>query len=154
VNRHINAVGRAGFSPAGRPPVGPRSSRGSVTAETAVVLPALTVVLALVLWAVAAITAQLACVDAARTAARALARGEQHAAVRVAAQQAAPSGASVALGTSSDHVVAEVSATVGVTLPAIGRIGVPVHAHAVAAREPASSDAVPIGTVGLGGPPA
>ena len=48
-----------------------------MTAETAVVLPALTVILALVLWAVAAVTAQLACVDAARMAARALARGNR-----------------------------------------------------------------------------
>jgi hypothetical protein len=118
-----------------------------VTAETAVVLPAVTVVLAIVLWAVAAITAQLACVDAARTAARALARGEQHAAVRTAAQEAAPSGASVSLGKSGEHVVAEVSASIGVTLPAIGRIGVPVHGRAVAAREPTSSDSVPIDMV-------
>lgn len=113
------------------------------------VLPALTVVLALVLWAVAAVTAQLACVDAARTAARALARGEQDAAVRAAAQQAAPSGASVALATSGEHVVAEVSASVGVTLPALGRVGVPVRGRAVAAREPTSSETVPMGMVQL-----
>jgi hypothetical protein len=119
-----------------------------VTAETAVVLPALTVVLALVLWAVAAVTAQLACVDAARLAARALARGEQEAAVRAVVQQAAPSGASVSLGASDDHVVAEVSASVGVTLPAIGRVGVPVHGRAVAAREPTSSQSSPMTDLG------
>jgi Flp pilus assembly protein TadG len=103
-----------------------------------VVLPALMVVLVLVLWAVAAVTAQLACVDAARTAARALARGEQEGAVRAAAQQAAPSGASVSVGTSGERVVAEVSALVGVTLPALGRVGLPVRGRAVAAREPTS----------------
>jgi Flp pilus assembly protein TadG len=131
--------GRADVSPARRPPSRMTASRGSVTAETAVVLPALTVILALVLWAVAAVTAQLACVDAARMAARALARGEQVAAVRAAAEQAAPSGAFITVGASGQQVVAEVSASVGVTLPAVGRIGVPVHGRAVAAREPTVS---------------
>lgn len=98
------------------------------------------VVLALVLWAVAAVTAQLACVDAARTAARAMARGEQEPAVRAAAQQAAPSSASVSIGRSGDLVVAEVSAQVGVTLPALGRIGIPVRGRAVAAREPNAAE--------------
>jgi hypothetical protein len=106
-----------------------------VTAETAVVLPALTVVLALVLWAVAAVTAQLACVDAARTAARALARGEAGSAVVAAAREAAPAGASVSIGDQGELVIAEVSAEVGVTVPALGRIGVPVHARAVASPE-------------------
>lgn len=136
MTRRFSVGGRAAVSPARRPPSRMTASRGSVTAETAVVLPALTVILALVLWAVAAVTAQLACVDAARIAARALARGEQAAAVRAAAAQAAPSGASVTVGASGQQVVAEVSASVGVTLPAVGRIGVPVHGRAVAAREP------------------
>ncbi|MET7332652.1 TadE family type IV pilus minor pilin [Nonomuraea sp. NPDC005650] len=52
------------------------ASRGSVTAETAAVLPALMVVLAAALWAIQAVSAQLECVDAARAAARAAARGE------------------------------------------------------------------------------
>lgn len=102
------------------------------------VLPALALVLALVLWAVAAVTAQLACVDAARTAARALARGEQESAVRAAALEAGPTGASVSIGGQGELVVAEVSAQVGVSLPALGRIGVPVGSRAVAAREPTS----------------
>jgi Flp pilus assembly protein TadG len=51
-------------------------SRGSVTAETAAMLPALMVVLAAALWAIQAVGAQLECVDAARSAARAAARGE------------------------------------------------------------------------------
>ena len=139
MTRHFCVGGRADVSPAGRPPWKVTASRGSVTAETAVVLPALTVILTLVLWAVAAVTAQLACVDAARMAARALARGEQEAAVRVAAAQAAPSGASVTVRASAQQVVAEVSASVGVTLPAVGRVGVPVHGRAMAAREPTVS---------------
>ncbi|WP_308211148.1 TadE family type IV pilus minor pilin [Nonomuraea roseoviolacea] len=50
--------------------------RGSVTAETAAVLPALMVVLAAALWAIQAVGTQLECVDAARVGARAAARGE------------------------------------------------------------------------------
>jgi Flp pilus assembly protein TadG len=39
--------------------------RGSVTAETALVLPVLVVVLAMAVWVLAAVGAQLRCVDAA-----------------------------------------------------------------------------------------
>ena len=52
------------------------ASRGSVTAETAAMLPALMVVLAAALWAIQTVSVQLECVDAARAAARAAARGE------------------------------------------------------------------------------
>ena len=44
--------------------------QGTATAETAVMLPALSVLLLLALWSVAAVTSQLRCVDAASTAAR------------------------------------------------------------------------------------
>jgi hypothetical protein len=58
------------------------ASRGSVTAETAAVLPALMVVLAAALWAIQAVGAHLECVDAARVAVRAASRGESLDAVR------------------------------------------------------------------------
>ncbi|GAB3882575.1 hypothetical protein GCM10027612_13340 [Microbispora bryophytorum subsp. camponoti] len=48
--------------------VPPPRERGSVTAETAVALPALVVVLIASLWAVTVVGAQLRCVDAARAA--------------------------------------------------------------------------------------
>lgn len=85
-----------------------QSDRGSVTAETAVALPALAAVLALSLWAVAAVTAQLQCVDAARVAARAVARGEPAARSSAVAQQAAPDGAAISLRRSGDLVTVEV----------------------------------------------
>jgi hypothetical protein len=72
----------------------PRDS-GSVTAETAVVLPVLVGVLVLALWAVDSVVVQLRCVDAARVAVRAAARGEPDALVRSAALRSAPSGAKV-----------------------------------------------------------
>ena len=57
------------------------SDRGTATAELAVVLPAVVLLAASGVWAVAAAAAQLRCVDAAGTGARALARGDPTAAV-------------------------------------------------------------------------
>lgn len=59
------------------------------------VLPALLLVLAIALGAIGAAAAQLACADAARIGARALARGEQLERARVLTLDAAPGGAHV-----------------------------------------------------------
>ncbi|MFF3440772.1 TadE family type IV pilus minor pilin [Streptosporangium sp. NPDC002721] len=112
-----------------------RRSRGSVTAETAAALPALMVVLAAGLWAVAVVGARLECVDAARAGARAASRGEPLERVRGGVLSAAPAGAVVAVTRSAETVRVEVSANVrprwGVSLP-----GVTVHATAVSVTEP------------------
>ena len=114
--------------------------RGSVTAETALVLPALLLVLVAVLRAAAAALAQVRCVDAARAGARALARGEQDGTARSMAVQAAPVRAEVRLRRQGDLVRVEVTARVrplgGVlsVLPAL-----PVGAEAVAAAEPTAA---------------
>lgn len=76
--------------------------RGSVTAEAAVVVPALVVFVAALLWALMAASAQIQCVDAARAGARAAARSEPRAAAMEAARSAAPEGAEVTLGRSDD----------------------------------------------------
>lgn len=86
--------------------------RGSVTAETAVVLPVLLVVLALLVWALACVSAQLGCVDAARSAARLAARGERAAVVAAAAREVGPKGAEVRSSSSGDRVVVVVTAEV------------------------------------------
>jgi hypothetical protein len=112
------------------------SDRGSVTAETAVVLPALAAVLALSLWAVAAVTTQLQCVDAARVAARAVARGETAEMSRAVAARAAPEGASISIRRSGDLVEVEVRSVA--KLPGTWGHGVPplhVGARATAALE-------------------
>lgn len=72
-------------------------SRGSVTAEAAVVLPVLALVMFVAMWGVGVATAHMRCVDAARTAARAVARGEPDAQARAAAAAAAPKGARVSV---------------------------------------------------------
>ncbi len=72
-----------------------RDERGFVTAETAVVLPALVLLLALVLSLVRAASVQAGALDAAGIAARTAARGEADAAVRAAARRVLPAGGTV-----------------------------------------------------------
>ncbi|WP_016906404.1 TadE family type IV pilus minor pilin [Streptomyces xiaopingdaonensis] len=66
-----------------------------MTAEAALVLPALVIVAAVLLWGLMAAAAQIRCVDAARAGARAAARGEADDGVRKAVRTAAPAGAVV-----------------------------------------------------------
>ncbi|WP_344463006.1 TadE family type IV pilus minor pilin [Kitasatospora kazusensis] len=104
-----------------------------MTAETAVALPALVLLAAMLIWGVVAAAAQIRCVDAARVGARAAARGEADAVVL--AQQAAPAGAVVR--------ISQDGGTVRVTVEALcqgpGRLGavlsVRLSAAAVAERE-------------------
>jgi len=75
-----------------------------VTAEFAVVLPAVVLTLALCLAAMALALDQVRCVDAAAAGARAAARGDSYGAVILVARRAAPAGAWVSLATSGDLV--------------------------------------------------
>jgi Flp pilus assembly protein TadG len=114
-----------------------RRDGGMATAELAVVLPALVLVIAAGLTAVSVMLAQLRCVDAAREGARAAARGESVAGAGSAAMRVAPAGATVTVGNAGDNVQVTVSAAAGRTgglLPVFT-----VKATAVASREPESS---------------
>ena len=73
----------------------PSSDDGYVTAETAVVVPALVLLFGVLVWGVMAASAHIQCVDAARAGARAAARGEKDAEVRSAVRSAAPRGAAI-----------------------------------------------------------
>ncbi|WP_330476103.1 TadE family type IV pilus minor pilin [Terrabacter sp. C0L_2] len=66
-----------------------------VTAELAVAIPSVVLVLALCLVAAKAGVDQIRCVDAARVASRAAARGDDPARVRALASASAPAGANV-----------------------------------------------------------
>jgi TadE-like protein len=74
------------------------------TAEFAVVLPAVLLVLALSLGALGLAWDQVRCVDAARAGARAASRGDSAAAVILVASRAAPAGAVVSMVTSGELV--------------------------------------------------
>jgi len=71
------------------------SDDGYVTAETAVVVPALVLLFGMLLWGVMAAAEHIQCVDGARAGARAAARGEKEGAVRSAVRSVAPRGAAV-----------------------------------------------------------
>jgi hypothetical protein len=115
----------------GRPVADVPSDRGSVTVELAVALPVLVLLLLAGLSAVDAVATKMRCVDAAREAARAEARGEPGA---PAGQRAAPNGASVQVNGGDDTVSATVTVAVRPFGPALP--GFAVAATAVAAREP------------------
>ena len=110
-----------------------RRDRGMVTAELAVAVPVVVVVLALGLAAIRLGIDEVRCVDAARLAARALARGDSEASARDLALTAAPPGASVSLGSGG----AEVSATVAASRDLAGWRVLTVRGSATAAREEA-----------------
>jgi hypothetical protein len=81
-----------------------------VTAEFAVVLPAVVLVLALSLGALGLALDQVRCVDAARAGARAASRGDSSSAVTLTARRAAPPQALVLMTTSGDLVQVSVVA--------------------------------------------
>ncbi|MCE7009297.1 pilus assembly protein [Kibdelosporangium philippinense] len=97
--------------------------RGAVTVEGAIALAVVTTVFALFLAGFFAVTAHLRCVDAAREAARLVARGEPDRA-REAAAKIAPSGADVRVATDGDQINVEVSLEpVGDLLPDLAITG-------------------------------
>ncbi|MFD1937168.1 MULTISPECIES: TadE family type IV pilus minor pilin [Nonomuraea] len=109
-----------------------------MTAETAAVLPALMVVLAAALWAVTVVNTHLRCVDAARTGARAAARGEPLAQVRERTKAIAPRGARVDITRGAD--VTRVDITTQARPPWASALPpVEVRASATTATEPGAA---------------
>ncbi|HVW40975.1 MAG TPA: TadE family type IV pilus minor pilin [Amycolatopsis sp.] len=112
------------------------TDRGAVTVEAAIVLCCLTLVLGLVLSGAVAMTGQLRCADAAREAARLIARGQRPLAEHAVAE-IAPAGAKLSVEPAGGMVTVKVDAEpVGGLLP-----GIHLHAEADAALEPGVADA-------------
>jgi hypothetical protein len=111
-----------------------RHDDGYATAEAAVALPALLVVLALAVGVVVSVGAQLRCVDAARVAARVAARGDSDGAAERAGIGVAPGGAHVRIVRRAGDVEVEVSADVRPFGSAL-RLFPPVHVSARAVAE-------------------
>lgn len=87
---------------------GGQGETGMVTAETALVLPVLVLVLAIALGALRFGLDQVRCLDAARAAARAAARGDSPAAVSDLARRGAPDGAATSVEVTGDLVTVRV----------------------------------------------
>lgn len=109
---------------------GPHADGGMVTVETAIALAAFVVVVSLGIGGIVAVLDQLRCTDAAREAARLVARGERDRAAE-AVRRIAPAGATLAVSMSGDEITVGVrSAPVGALLP-----GLHVAASAFAVAE-------------------
>ncbi|MFC9971779.1 TadE family type IV pilus minor pilin [Spirillospora sp. NPDC127200] len=112
------------------------------TAEVALALPTLVLVTAVCLWGVSVVSVHLACADAARSGARAAARGEALPAVRAFVAAAVPAGATISVRrdaeTSRVEITTRVQAPVAAGLPPLT-----VHARATAATEPGVDPAPP-----------
>lgn len=121
-----------------------RDERGAVTAELAMVLPLLLAVTAGLVWFLVVGLGQIRATDAAREAARALARGEDHATATGLATDIGPAGSEVSVSESDGLVVVTVTAHVdgpGGLLAALP--GADVRATATAALEPTATGTVP-----------
>ncbi len=120
---------------------GRRSERGAVTAELAVAVPALLLVLALALSAVRLGVDRLRCADAAQVGARLLARGEDEGSARAAAQRVAPRDAVIGMSVAGGRVEVTVRSA---TPPLLGTLGaVPSTEAVVVARREDAGQAVP-----------
>ena len=108
-----------------------RRDAGMVTVEAAIALSAMVAVVAVILAGITAVLDQLCCTDAAREAARLVARGEPDRA-REAVEQIAPAGARLDIRVQGDAIAVDVTVdSVSPLLP-----GVRPHAHAAAVAEP------------------
>jgi catechol 2,3-dioxygenase-like lactoylglutathione lyase family enzyme len=105
-----------------------------VTAEFAVLLPVVALLVGVVVALTAAAGTQLRCADGARAGARVAALGEDDAAVGAVVRRVAGAGVRVAVGRDGDWVVVTVEGTVGPSLPLVG--GLVVQASATARAEP------------------
>lgn len=110
---------------------------GAVTAEAAVVVPVLALLSVGLAWLVTLGVTHARVVDAAREAARVVARGESQAAGAALAHRVGPSGSRVVVSADSDVVVVTVRAPARVPGGLFGFLpDVTLHAQAVAAKEP------------------
>ncbi|MFC6153911.1 TadE family protein [Nocardioides yefusunii] len=116
-----------------------RGERGAVTAEAAMVMPLLAAVTVGLVWCVAVGASQLRTVDAAREAARVLARGEDEATAVTLAERIAPDGARVEIGAEGGDEGGYVRVTVSADVAPPGGVfstgAVTVSSTSVAARE-------------------
>ena len=113
-----------------------RTARGMVTAEMAVLAPFGVAFGLLLLWVVSLGFTQVQLVDAAREAARLVARGESATAASAVARSHAPPGATVQVSEHHGFVTVQVSARSRLPLPVLRHVGGrTLEASAVSADE-------------------
>ncbi|WP_318036684.1 TadE family type IV pilus minor pilin [Streptomyces chengmaiensis] len=108
-----------------------------MTAEAAIAVPALVVFAMALVWALTAAAAQIQCVDAARSGARAAARSEPYAVAVGAARAVAPQGARITLLRAGDLWRVRVEARA----PGPGALSLTLRAEAAALAEDAVGSA-------------
>ncbi|WP_141014752.1 TadE family type IV pilus minor pilin [Nocardioides sambongensis] len=112
------------------------AERGAVTAELVVGLPVLLAVTLGLVWLLAVGAAQIRTVDAAREAARAVARGDDPGAATAAGERVAPDGVSISVTSDGEHVVAVAAGRMDGPGGVLGFLaGAPLRAEAVALVE-------------------
>nr|WP_267880895.1 MULTISPECIES: TadE family type IV pilus minor pilin [unclassified Streptomyces] len=112
----------------------PGGDRGFVTAEAAMVLPVLVLVVTTLVWGLLVVLAQIQCVDAARVGARAAARQDPDGAVVLVTRRTAPRGAKVTVSRRAGQVRVVVSASP----PGLGLLPFRLREEAVAEAEEAA----------------
>ena len=121
-----------------------RRDRGAVTAEMAIVLPVLVVLLLVGLWAVGVVVANIRCVDAARDVARAVARGEPGDVAQRIGERSAPPGAVIGISRHGTDVRVVVDADVRLDWILLSNLpSVEVRGQAAVQLEPGSWEDLP-----------
>ncbi|HEX4427898.1 MAG TPA: TadE family type IV pilus minor pilin [Frankiaceae bacterium] len=87
---------------------------GSATAELALALPTLMLIIAVAIWMQSAVAVQARCQDAARAGARAAARGDPDGTIRSALGTSLPPGAQIGIRRDGSEVTVSVRASVSV----------------------------------------
>ncbi|WP_460515029.1 TadE family type IV pilus minor pilin [Flindersiella endophytica] len=112
-----------------------------VTAETAISMTSLVVVLLAMLWVVTLVGWQARCMDAARDAARAMARGESAASSRSEASRSAPPGARIQIDVVGDLAIATVGLQARPPWPILSALpAVSLESRAVVVVEPPTDE--------------
>ncbi|MGW7256096.1 TadE family type IV pilus minor pilin [Streptomyces sp. NPDC054834] len=120
-----------------------------MTAEAAVVLPVLVAFTMTLVWGLFVMAAQLQCVDAARTGARAAARQDAPDAVVAVTREAAPDGAKITVAREGEQV----RVTVVAKPPVLTGLPFEVREEAVAAAEETVGAGPPAAPAGAGAGP-
>jgi Flp pilus assembly protein TadG len=116
---------------------------GSVTAELALTLPTLAIVLVIGIWLQSAVALRAQCLDAARAGARAAARGDADSTIRSQLSTTLPRGAAVAITHAGSQVTVSVETQVTAPGGIASLVGAPHVAATATGTVEATADSIP-----------